>query len=380
VFDAADRMLASGAAAGTAYDAWGRITTLPAGLTSTPVAGDAGASYYANDLVRSVSQLVLDAEGAPTTTSGVRTWTLDPAGRLATMTSTGLGATALTNHYSDPSGDSPTWTADTAADGTVTTRRYLSGPAGYLGEATTTAGTTTTSIGLAGLHGDILRTTTPAATGSPDGPALDVDEFGLITNPDTATTGTGPRYGWLGQHQRATDTGSTGLTLMGVRLYTPTLGRFLSTDPIYGGNENAYNYPSNPVNGRDLDGRLSSRDQAYQRGWQLLRAAITQRFNAWMRGREGNDWLRGMAVFRFVLISAGMNYWSAGGSAYSQERNFGFARQMDWAMGTAYAALLQEGLGIFRSIISSQGISGPLKAIWGQRYSALYMALRSVGS
>jgi RHS repeat-associated protein len=254
VFDAADRMIASGVAAGTAYDAWGRITTLPAGLTSTPVAGDADASYYANDLVRSVSQLVLDAEGAPTTTSGVRTWTLDPAGRLATMTSTGLGATALTNHYSDPTGDSPTWTVDTAADGTVTTRRYLSGPAGYLGEATTTAGSTTTSIGLAGLHGDILRTTTPAATGSPDGPGLDVDEFGLITNPDTATTGTGPRYGWLGQHQRATDTGSTGLTLMGVRLYTPALGRFLSTDPVYGGNTTTYGYPTDPIGSLDLDG------------------------------------------------------------------------------------------------------------------------------
>jgi RHS repeat-associated protein len=255
VFDAADRMLASGVAAGTGYDAWGRITTLPAGLTSTPVAGDAGASYYANDLVRSVSQLVLDAEGAPTTTSGVRTWTLDPAGRLATMTSTGLGATALSNHYSDPTGDSPTWTVDTAADGTVTTRRYLSGPAGYLGEATTTAGSTTTSIGLAGLHGDILRTTTPTATGSPDGPALDVDEFGLITNPDTATTGTGPRYGWLGRHQRATDTGTLGLTLMGVRLYTPTLGRFLTTDPVYGGNPNTYAYPTDPVNGFDLSGK-----------------------------------------------------------------------------------------------------------------------------
>jgi RHS repeat-associated protein len=258
VFDAADRMIASGVAAGTAYDAWGRITTLPAGLTSTPVAGDAGASYYANDLVRSVSQLVLDAEGAPTTTSGVRTWTLDPAGRLATMTSTGLGATALSNHYSDPTGDSPTWTADTAADGTVTTRRYLSGPAGYLGEATTTAGSTTTSIGLAGLHGDILRTTTPTASGSPDGPALDVDEFGLITNPDTATTGTGPRYGWLGTHQRATDTGSAGLTLMGVRLYAPVLGRFLTTDPIYGGNATTYGYPTNPVAFADYDGRATT--------------------------------------------------------------------------------------------------------------------------
>jgi len=34
---------------------------------------------------------------------------------------------------------------------------------------------------------------------------------------------TGPRYGWLGGKQRATETGVTGLTLMGVRLYSPIL-------------------------------------------------------------------------------------------------------------------------------------------------------------
>ena len=42
---------------------------------------------------------------------------------------------------------------------------------------------------------------------------------------------------------------------MGVRLYTPILGRFLTTDPIKGGNANAYSYPTDPINGFDLDGR-----------------------------------------------------------------------------------------------------------------------------
>jgi uncharacterized protein RhaS with RHS repeats len=43
---------------------------------------------------------------------------------------------------------------------------------------------------------------------------------------------------------------------MGVRLYTPTLGRFLTVDPIEGGSANNYEYArSNPINLLDLDGR-----------------------------------------------------------------------------------------------------------------------------
>ena len=242
--DDADRMLPTGTATGTVYDPWGRITTLPAALTSTPTAGVAGVTY-ANDLVRSLSQ------GGAT-----RTWALDPANRLATMTSTGLGATALTNHYGDPGSDSPTWTVDTAADATVSTRRYVGGLAGFLAEVTTTAaGVSTSTVELTGLHGDVLRTSAPAATGSPDGLGNDTDEYGIVHDSTGAIT-TGPRYNWLGGKQRATDTGTTGLTLMGVRLYTPTTGRFLSGDPIYGGNANTYGYPADPVNQSDETGAM----------------------------------------------------------------------------------------------------------------------------
>jgi RHS repeat-associated protein len=78
------------------------------------------------------------------------------------------------------------------------------------------------------------------------------DEYG---NPrDTATIGA-RRYGWLRQATRRRHPG--GLTLMGVRLYNPTTGRFLSTDPIPGGNANPYEYCSaDPINCTDLDGRI----------------------------------------------------------------------------------------------------------------------------
>ncbi|MFE2536684.1 RHS repeat-associated core domain-containing protein, partial [Streptomyces sp. NPDC059371] len=40
------------------------------------------------------------------------------------------------------------------------------------------------------------------------------------------------------------------------RLYNPTTGRFLSTDPVHGGNANPYEYvTADPVDKYDLDGR-----------------------------------------------------------------------------------------------------------------------------
>ncbi len=68
---------------------------------------------------------------------------------------------------------------------------------------------------------------------------------------DRSTTTTGdPSYGWLGQHQRLTD--NEDLIQMGARPYLPTLGRFLSVDPVEAGSCN--NYDADPVNGRDLSG------------------------------------------------------------------------------------------------------------------------------
>ncbi|MFV0136191.1 DNRLRE domain-containing protein [Streptomyces sp. HMX87] len=225
-YDSADRLLSSG----TVYDAFGRTTAQ---------AGGAQYVYYANDLVR---QITADSKRT--------TWNLDVAGRLASWSTEeqsedGTWGTAATksNHYGNDS-DSPDW----IAEGNGAISRSLEDLTGNL--IATTGATGAVTLQLANLHGDIgtqiplVDDTTPVVN--------TYDEYG---NP---LPGTDPaRYGWLGGKQRSSET-PNGITLMGVRLYDPTIGRFLTVDPIAGGNANAYEYVhADPLNRYDLDGRWS---------------------------------------------------------------------------------------------------------------------------
>lgn len=121
---------------------------------------------------------------------------------------------------------------------------------------TDTAGTATYPIWNG--HGDIVGTTDSSGTYTA-GPAI--DEFGRGTTPTS-------RLGWLGTEERFVEQSATGIIRMGVRLYDPSLGRFLSVDPLDGGSANAYDYVNgDPINGFDLAGTWPS--------WRRIWRAIT---------------------------------------------------------------------------------------------------------
>lgn len=245
-YDTADRLLPVGNDSGLTYDAFGRVTTLPANDTSN--AQTMNLAYYSNDLVASETQ-----------GTNSQCYTLDVEQRLgaystyAASSCTGTPTATKTNHYDDATDDSPAWTAETAdsSQWTVDSTDAL----GNLGLTVDQSGSWTAYY--ADLHGDIVATQT-----GPTGAELfasDYDEFG--NNPPISSGGilvpaTNARYGWLGGKQRAGDD-EGGLIVMGVRLYDPILGRFLQTDPVPGGSANEYDYASqDPVNNFDLSGRF----------------------------------------------------------------------------------------------------------------------------
>ncbi|MCX5214893.1 DNRLRE domain-containing protein [Kitasatospora sp. NBC_00240] len=226
-YDSADRLTT----AGYVYDAFGRTTALPGSTVS----------YFASDLVQQ-----------QTTGAGRQTWTLDAAQRFrAWTTETNNAGTwtqtgARTNHYAGDV-DSPRWITEDAG-GAVT--RNVGIPGGALGA--TTAKTGGTVLQLANLHGDITLQFPLDTAVAPT--VLDYDEYG---NPRAGQPSA--RYGWIGAEQRSAETPAA-LTLMGVRLYNPGTGRFLSVDPVAGGNANAYEYThGDPLNRYDLDGRFDWR-------------------------------------------------------------------------------------------------------------------------
>ncbi|WP_448630652.1 RHS repeat-associated core domain-containing protein [Cellulomonas soli] len=251
-YDTADRLVSSSAAGGSSwsYDKLGRVTGMPVAGGSVVAANE----YFVNDLVA--------AQEVPGDTRSV--WTLDPLQRFATedtsvwVDGAWANSTEQVSHF-DGDGDEPAWIVEDATVPDVVSR-FVEGMDGAVAVATT--GTGGRVLQLVDLHGDVTGTL-PIG----DGEAVaswsglqftSFDEFGNPEPLTSAATGNAPpRYGWLGAAQRSADTPS-GTVLMGVRLYSPVIGRFLQVDPVPGGSASAYDYcDADPVNCTDLGGTFS---------------------------------------------------------------------------------------------------------------------------
>jgi RHS repeat-associated protein len=252
--------------AGYRYDALGRTLTVPAvdaaGIGAHAAdAGALGLGYYANDMVAT------EAQG-----SAQVTFTLDPTqNRILTA---GDGATTTTNHYTGGS-DAPAWTST----GPETWTRDIMGIDGGLAATVDQAGAVV--LHLANPHGDVIATVDddPAALG-----VIGYAEYTEYGAPRDAVTAPQP-YGWSGGRQ-APDQGLGGLVVMGVRLYDPATGRFLSVDPVSGASANAYDYcGQDPVNRTDRSGMTW-----YYRGHQTVYAKTVFQWGSWHLRWHNHFW------------------------------------------------------------------------------------------
>ncbi|GIF04654.1 hypothetical protein Asi03nite_21920 [Actinoplanes siamensis] len=237
-YDSADRVTNTG----YNYDNLGRTLTVP-GADTTGGSGAVTLDYYTNDMTRAITR------GQASNTNELDV--LTNRFRSSTTADNGTTATSI-NHYSDDT-DNPSWTASTSGY-----TRVISGLDG-LAAIYNSAGSTVLWQ-ITNLHGDVVATRVNGTVGLTA--TYVTDDYGV------PVTGTSPKYGYLGNEQRAADN-TGGFISMGVRTYNPTTGRFLSVDPIYGGNANPYDYCSgDPANCSDISGQWS-----VQCKWQKKRYA-----------------------------------------------------------------------------------------------------------
>jgi RHS repeat-associated protein len=220
------------------------VTAAATGTTASPPSGgteraDIASGTTAADVVVSTSD-----QGGMSAATGTRTTTLAvsarwTAGSVLLRPTMSASTTTVQRYVHAGGGDNPVAVAGDGA-GTPIIERFVGLPGGMA--VTRRTGGDVWSV--PNLHGTTIATLTP--TGALTGGVVRYDPYGnLMAGTVDNLTGT-IDYGWLGAHQRGSDSHLQPIIHMGARPYHPRLGRFLETDPIEGGVDNDYTYPVGP--------------------------------------------------------------------------------------------------------------------------------------